>query len=201
MTVRKKAARLLGTSDPCPTQPFLPRRSAGPIRWSASERQSKDGAGHSAETTPLRGEAGRQVGGDWCASRCLVGHASSGPLCYLGVWGNPCVARTVLTPGLGGRRDEMAAEVLSSAKWLYCGEPDESQRAVLGKDCGAGTEFLITSAPVSVPLQPSRPPAGPLSQPRQEPPPPPAPSFVHHYLELGQGSSVIPPRFCRYLPP
>ncbi|ELW69862.1 DNA-directed RNA polymerase I subunit RPA49 [Tupaia chinensis] len=28
----------------------------------------------------------------------------------------------------------MAAEVLPSARWLYCGEPDESQRAVLGKD-------------------------------------------------------------------
>lgn len=26
----------------------------------------------------------------------------------------------------------MAAEVLPSARWLYCGEPDESQRAVLG---------------------------------------------------------------------
>ena len=32
----------------------------------------------------------------------------------------------------------MAAEVLPSAQWLYCGEPDDGQRAVLGNDCGAG---------------------------------------------------------------
>lgn len=34
----------------------------------------------------------------------------------------------------------MAAAALPSAKWLYCGEPDESQRAVLGKGCGAGAD-------------------------------------------------------------
>uniref|UniRef100_A0A8C2VT85 RNA polymerase I subunit E n=1 Tax=Chinchilla lanigera TaxID=34839 RepID=A0A8C2VT85_CHILA len=32
---------------------------------------------------------------------------------------------------LGGGAVEMAAEMLPSARWQYCGEPDESQRAVL----------------------------------------------------------------------
>ncbi|XP_036116979.1 DNA-directed RNA polymerase I subunit RPA49 [Molossus molossus] len=44
---------------------------------------------------------------------------------------NALVAEALLTFGLGVQRGDMANEVLPSAKWLYCGEPDESQRAVL----------------------------------------------------------------------
>lgn len=77
-----------------------------------------------------------------------------------------------LTPGLGDRSGAMAAEVLPSAKWLYCGEPDESQRAVLGKDCGAGAEPPMTPLSVSVP-------SGPLSQLGQDSSPkPPCPTPI-----------------------
>ncbi|XP_062938313.1 DNA-directed RNA polymerase I subunit RPA49 [Cynocephalus volans] len=41
------------------------------------------------------------------------------------------MAAAVLTPGLGGQTGETAAEVSPTARWLYCGEPDENQRAVL----------------------------------------------------------------------
>lgn len=90
----------------------------------------------------------------------------------------------------------MAAEVLPSARWLYCGDPEESQRALLGKDCGAGAELPVTSSlsvsvstalvfPYwSVPL---------LSWAK-------IPSRLYCYLGLGQGSSVISPRFCHHLP-
>ncbi|KAM7093141.1 DNA-directed RNA polymerase I subunit RPA49 isoform 1-T1 [Molossus nigricans] len=44
---------------------------------------------------------------------------------------NALVAEALLTFGLGVQRGDMANEVLPSAKWLYCGEPDESQKAVL----------------------------------------------------------------------
>lgn len=84
------------------------------------------------------------------------GPASSGPERFLRVCLNELLDAAVLAPRLGVWRGEMAAEVLPSARWLYCGEPDESQRALLGKDCEAGAEFPITSSPsVSVPLQPS----------------------------------------------
>lgn len=84
----------------------------------------------------------------------------------------------------------MAAEVLSSARWQYCGEPDESQRAVLGKDCGAGAEFHVApSASVWVPLTVLPPLSGPFPS-RAE-----TASSLLHYLGLGQGSSVIPPSF------
>lgn len=70
----------------------------------------------------------------------------------------------------------MAAEVLPSARWLYCGEPDESQRAVLGKDCGAGAVPRNSFRSVSVPPQSSGPrrapcPARPRSPPTPECPP------------------------------
>ena len=49
----------------------------------------------------------------------------------------------------------MAAEVFPSARWQYCGEPDDSQSALLGKYCEAGAGFPVTSSPsVPVPLQP-----------------------------------------------
>uniref|UniRef100_A0A8C8YYZ0 RNA polymerase I subunit E n=1 Tax=Prolemur simus TaxID=1328070 RepID=A0A8C8YYZ0_PROSS len=41
------------------------------------------------------------------------------------------MASAVLTLGTGGQTGEVAAEVLPSARWLYCGEPEEIQRAVL----------------------------------------------------------------------
>ncbi|KAJ8794485.1 hypothetical protein J1605_018938 [Eschrichtius robustus] len=59
------------------------------------------------------------------------GHASSGPERCLRVCLNALLAPAVLVTGLGVWRGEMAAEVLPSARWLYCGEPDESQRALL----------------------------------------------------------------------
>lgn len=72
------------------------------------------------------------------------GHAFSGPQRGLGsrVFKSALVAAAVLTPVLGGQTGEMAAEVLPSARWQYCGAPDGSQRAVLGKDCGAGAVLL-----------------------------------------------------------
>ena len=126
------------------------------------------------------------------------GHASSGPERCLRVCLNALLAPAVSVIGLGVWRGEMAAEVLPSARWLYCGEPDESQRALLGKDCEAGAEFPVTSSPsASVPLQPS------TSHIRRVPVPSWAkiPYSLPHYLALGQGSSVIAPSFWYHLPP
>lgn len=114
------------------------------------------------------------------------------------------VAETVLTSGLGDRRGAMAAEVLPSAKWLYCGEPDESQRAVLGKDCGAGAEPPMTPLSVSVPSEPSRRPFPSWAKtlPPNPHPLPPIPCLsAHRYFGLGQSSPVIPPSFRFHLIP
>lgn len=119
---------------------------------------------------------------------------------------NALVAETVLTRGFG-RRSEMAEEVLPSAKWLYCGEPNESQRAVLGKDCGAGavphnSHFRLGAVTVLPPPRRTLFPAGPKSPPHPHPAASPRPAAsVYHYLGLGHGSSVIPPSFCHHLTP
>lgn len=144
------------------------------------------------------------------SGRCLWGAEQGGavrphlflPAALLPRGTNAQVAETVLTRGLG-RRSEMAEEALPSAKWLYCGEPDESQRAVLGKDCGAGavprnSHFRLGTVTALPPPRRTLFPAG--SKSPLPPPPLPATSprpaaSVYHYLGLGQSSSVIPPSF------
>lgn len=48
---------------------------------------------------------------------------------------------------LDGQTEDMETEVQQSARWLYCGEPDDRQKAVLGKDCGAGAESRLALSP------------------------------------------------------
>lgn len=75
---------------------------------------------------------------------------------------------------LDGQTGAVETEVPQSARWLYCGEPDDRQKAVLGKDCGTRADFRV-----AVPF------------------PPP------HYLELGQSpplssrSSVMTAHLCK----
>lgn len=198
------------------------RPSAGPIRCCALERPAEEGAGQGedGDHASPRGGAGRRVGGDgasqssgkerggacWGRSHASLsvqggarrGPAFSGPERCLCVCLNVLLATAVLDPGFGVWRGEMAAEVLPSARWLYCGEPDESQRALLGKDCEAGAEFPITSSPsVSVPLQPSTYHIRRVLVPSWAK----IPYSLRHYLGFGQGSSVIAPSFWYHLPP
>lgn len=44
---------------------------------------------------------------------------------------------------LDGQTGDVETEVPKSARWLYCGEPDDRQKAVLGKDCGTRADFRV----------------------------------------------------------
>lgn len=59
---------------------------------------------------------------------------------------------TLESPGMDDQAGDTETEALQSARWLYCGEPDDRQKAVLGKDRRPGAEFrVILSASVWVP--------------------------------------------------
>lgn len=51
---------------------------------------------------------------------------------------------------LDGQTGDMETEVPQCARWLYCGEPDDRQKAVLGKDCEtrADARVALPSPPV-----------------------------------------------------
>lgn len=62
---------------------------------------------------------------------------------------------TLESSGLDSQSRDMETEVQQSARWLYCGEPDDRQKAVLGKDCGTGAEFRSALSPsIWVPRSP-----------------------------------------------
>lgn len=136
-----------------------------------------------------------------CAGRCPARSRLFRPLRCLRVWSTVLVAETVLTSRLGCYRREMAVEMLPSAKWLYCGEPDESQRAVLGNDCGAEAEFPITPPSVSGALQPSRPQPGPLPRGAETPRPPPSNLVSTTTWDSARDSSLCPYTIFLLLPP
>lgn len=54
------------------------------------------------------------------------------------------------SPGMDGQTGDTETEVLQSARWQYCGEPDDRQKAVLGKDHRIGAEFRITLSPSKI---------------------------------------------------
>lgn len=146
--------------------------------------EAKSGRGWSSQ----RSGQGRRGGGVFGGRSHASGRAQGGavrprlflPAALLPRGTNALVAETVLTRGFG-RRSEMAEEVLPSAKWLYCGEPNESQRAVLGKDCGAGavphnSHFRLGAVTVLPPPRRTLFPAGPKSPPHPHPAASPRPA-------------------------
>lgn len=58
---------------------------------------------------------------------------------------------------LDGQTEDVETEVPQCARWLYCGEPDDRQKAVLGKDCEtrADARVALPSPPVWVALLPT----------------------------------------------
>lgn len=54
---------------------------------------------------------------------------------------------TLESPGMDGQTGVPKTEALPSARWLYCGEPDDRQKAVLGKDRRRGAEFRVALSP------------------------------------------------------
>ena len=169
-STQRKACR---RQHPTSTQDVL--LSAGPIRYCTLEKpagQREDG-GHAPWGGARVGGAGApkssgkgRLRGDvlWGgATRLRARGAVPGETTPLPVRraSSACalkelLAAAVLTPGIRGWRGQMAAEVFPSARWQYCGEPDDSQSALLGKYCEAEAAFPVASSPsVPVPLPPS----------------------------------------------
>lgn len=57
---------------------------------------------------------------------------------------------TLESPGMDGQTGDTETEVLQSARWLYRGEPDDRQKAVLGKDRRIGAGFCVALSPCKV---------------------------------------------------
>lgn len=57
---------------------------------------------------------------------------------------------TVESPRMDGQIGDTETEELQSARWLYCGEPDDRQKAVLGNDGRIGAGFRVALSPSTV---------------------------------------------------
>lgn len=113
-----------------------------------------------AKSGPGRNSTAR---GAWSRDLHVLGGAprSTSGVCVR-VWTGELMA-SLESSRLDGQTGDVETEVPQSARWLYCGEPDDRQKAVLGKDCGTRADFRVAL-----------------------PSPPP------HYLEVGQSPRYPP---------